>query len=152
MAEESQVCDTASKRFETQPDEYYGEKIESEDDHRRLPPLIKGVRYSTVRSTAPRLFSITASALRPRVSRRPRFVRSSSKEVTSCPTICFSLSFGSWIRASLERKLSTAAAKFVVLCPVTIARPAAAGSKMLCPPCGMRLPPTKTISANGYAA
>ena len=49
--------------------------------------------------------------------------------------------------APLVRNASAISAKFSMCGPKTIGLPCTAGSRMLCPPAGTRLPPTNTAVA-----
>ena len=58
-----------------------------------------------------------------------------------------SRSVRTWMAAPLARNASAISAKLSMCGPKITGRPCTAGSRMLCPPAGTRLPPTKTAVA-----
>ena len=96
---------------------------------------------ASVLSLAPRLASTSARAAAPSRARRTGSVISASSASSSSRSDC------TWTAAPLVRNASAISSKFCMCGPKTIGLPKSAGSRMLWPPVGTRLPPTNTAVA-----
>src|SRR5262249_39654826 len=113
----------------------------AEERSQQSPHAPRPRSRSSVPMSAPRFLSTRPRALAPRAFRRGSSVRRSA---TACPSVSAS---GTWRSAPSARNCCSISRKFSMCGPTITGLPAPAGSRMLWPPEGTRLPPTNTTVA-----